>query len=78
MISRRDFIKMAGAGAAALAAGAAGPFGGFTASAQSRRSAATPLSPAEKVKVAFIGIGNRGKDNITEVMRTEMVDVVAL
>ena len=32
MVSRRDFIKMAGAGAAALAAGAAGPFGGFTAS----------------------------------------------
>ena len=78
MVSRRDFIKMAGAGAAALAAGAAGPFGGFTASAQSRRSAAAPLSPTEKVKVAFIGIGNRGKDNITEVMRTEMVDVVAL
>ena len=78
MVSRRDFIKMAGAGAAALAAGAAGPFGGFTASAQSRRSAVAPLSPSEKVKVAFIGIGNRGKDNITEVMRTEMVDVVAL
>ena len=78
MVSRRDFIKMAGAGAAALAAGAAGPFGGFTASAQSRRSAAAPLSPTEKVKVAFIGIGNRGKDNITEVMRAEMVDVVAL
>ena len=78
MVSRRDFIKMAGAGAAALAAGAAGPFGGFTASAQSRRSAAAPLSPTEKVKVAFIGIGNRGKDNITEVMRTEMVDVVAI
>ena len=78
MVSRRDFIKMAGAGAAALAAGAAGPFGGFTASAQGRRSAAAPLSPTEKVKVAFIGIGNRGRDNITEVMRTEMVDVVAL
>ena len=39
MVSRRDFIKMAGAGVAALAAGTAGPLGGFTA----RTGGAPPL-----------------------------------
>ena len=78
MVSRRNFIKMAGAGAAALAVGSADPFRSFSAAAQSRRGAAPAVSPGEKVKVAFIGIGNRGRDNISEVIKTGMVDVVAL
>ena len=78
MVSRRNFIKMAGAGAAALAVGSADPFRSFSAAAQNRRGAAPAVSPGEKVKVAFIGIGNRGRDNISEVIKTGMVDVVAL
>lgn len=32
----------------------------------------------DKVKIAYIGIGNRGEQNIDEFARTDMVDVVAL
>jgi len=78
MVSRRNFIKMAGAGAAAMALQSADPFRSFSVAAQNRRAAAPAVSPGEKIKVAFIGIGNRGRDNISEVIKTGMVDVVAL
>ena len=78
MVSRRNFIKMAGAGAAAMALQSADPFRSFSAAAQNRRAAAPAVSPGERIKVAFIGIGNRGRDNISEVIKTGMVDVVAL
>jgi predicted dehydrogenase len=80
MVSRREFIKMAGAGAAALAAGAADPLRGFSAAAQDRRRSnpAPVVPPGEKIKVALIGIGNRGQQNAQEIIRTGMADVVAL
>ena len=80
MVSRREFIKMAGAGAAALAAGAADPLRGFSAAAQDRRrgNPAPVVPPGEKIKVALIGIGNRGQQNAQEIIRTGMADVVAL
>ena len=33
---------------------------------------------SEKLKIAYIGIGNRGEQNISEFAKTGLVDVVAL
>ena len=37
-----------------------------------------PAPKSEKVKIAYIGIGNRGQQNIDEFAKTNMVEVVAL
>ncbi len=73
MTSRRDFLKTISASAAGMA------LGGFSS------AMATPLTSREwdsakkdKVKIAYIGIGNRGEQNISEFARTGMVDVTAL
>ncbi|MCR4921500.1 MAG: Gfo/Idh/MocA family oxidoreductase [Bacteroidaceae bacterium] len=41
-------------------------------------SGETKQAKSEKVKIAYIGIGNRGQQNIDEFAKTNMVDVVAL
>jgi len=79
MVSRRDFLKMAGASAAALAVESASPFNGFNASAQNKKSKKDTAEPAsEKVNIALIGIGGRGQQNAQEIIRTGMANVVAL
>ena len=71
-MQRRDFIKSLGLTAAAFGL-------------DSGRSMANAMSSKEwtaaktdKVKVAFIGIGNRGEQDIEEFERTGLIDVVAL
>ena len=46
--------------------------------AQNNSSAAAPKAVPGKVKIAYIGIGNRGNQIIGEFKKTNMVDVVAL
>ncbi|MBQ9888452.1 MAG: Gfo/Idh/MocA family oxidoreductase [Bacteroidales bacterium] len=70
MITRRDFLKdvaVASAGVAFMP--------GTLASAQSKT---TTKPKGDKVKIAYIGIGNRGQQIIDEFAKTGMVDVVAL
>ena len=73
MSSRRDFLKGMGMAAAGLAF------------AQNNRLFANPMTSkewaaakSEKVKIAYIGIGNRGEQDIEEFEKTGMVEVVAL
>ncbi len=72
MTSRRDFIKALGASAVSVGLGGAGRI--FAA----EPSAAAGGSRDGKVKIAYIGIGNRGEQNIDEFARTGMVEVTAL
>lgn len=73
MTNRRDFLKTMGASAVTMALSGIGG------------AMATPLTSREwdsakkdKVKIAYIGIGNRGEQNIDEFARTGMVDVTVL
>ena len=72
MISRRDFLKTAGASAAAFAVN---PLSTLEASAKNRKEAP---KASEKINVAFIGIGHRGNEDARHVLDTGMVNVVAL
>ena len=72
MISRRDFLKTAGASAAALAVN---PLSTLEASAKNRKEAP---KASEKINVAFVGIGYRGGEDARHVLDTGMVNVVAL
>ncbi len=73
MTSRRDFLKTVGVSAVSLALGGV------------EQAMASPLTSKEwdsakkdKVKIAYIGIGNRGEQNIDEFAKTGMVDVTVL
>ncbi len=73
MATRRDFLKEMGMAAAGIALGS------------SNKLFAHPMTSKEwatvkndKVKIAYIGIGNRGEQNIDEFAKTGMVDVVAV
>jgi hypothetical protein len=46
--------------------------------AQSGASRKTTVSPNEKLNMAFIGIGGRGKNDLNGFMATEQVNIVAL
>ena len=46
--------------------------------AQSKGSKSTGVAPSEKLNMAFIGIGGRGKRDLTGFMATEQVNMVAL
>lgn len=70
MSSRRDFLKGMGLATAGLTLD---PSSVFAMTSRETRRAHT-----EKVKIAYIGIGNRGEQNIQEFARTGMVEVVAL
>ena len=69
MASRRDFLKTAGLFSAGLA------FNGMDILAKNN---AVRQPKFDKVKIAYIGIGNRGEQDIDEFAKTGMVDVVAL
>ena len=73
MASRRDFLKEMGMAAAGIALGSSNKL--FANPITSKEWAA---AKNEKVKIAYIGIGNRGEQNIDEFAKTGMVDVVAL
>ena len=72
MVSRRDFLKTMTMASASLAVGSNGLL-----KASSLSNDQKPKSKA-KVKIAYIGIGNRGEQIIGEFARTGMVEVVAL
>ena len=73
MSTRREFLRELGVTTAGLALGSMG------------KSFANPMTSkewasakSEKVKIAYIGIGNRGQQDIEEFAKTNMVDVVAV
>ncbi len=72
MLNRRDFLKSM----AAASAGMALAPGTVMASGKGASAAAKPKG--DKVKIAFVGIGNRGEQIIGEFAKTGMIDVVAL
>lgn len=72
MSSRRDFIKGLGLTTAGLAMSPGQVF------AHPFTSKETAAAKSDKVKIAYIGIGNRGEQNIHEFAKTNMVEVVAL
>ena len=69
MASRRDFLKTASLFSAGLAFNSREVWAGY-------RSVQQPKF--DKVKIAYIGIGNRGEQDIDEFAKTGMVEVVAL
>ena len=72
MSTRRSFLKGVGLASAGLALNPSNVF------ANTMTSAETANAKKDKVRIAYVGIGNRGEQNITEFAKTEMVDVVAL
>lgn len=71
MTTRRDFLKQIGVAAAGLGIA---PISSFAAGHSNNITA----PKGDKVKIAFIGIGNRGEQDVDEFARTGMIDVVAL
>ena len=71
MTTRRDFLKQMGVAAAGLGIA---PISSFAAGHSNNITA----PKGDKVKIAFIGIGNRGEQDVDEFARTGMIDVVAL
>lgn len=71
MTTRRDFLKQMGVAAAGLGMA---PISSFAAGHSNNITA----PKGDKVKIAFIGIGNRGEQDVDEFARTGMIDVVAL
>lgn len=69
MATRRDFLKTASLFSAGLA------FNGADLLAKSNY---VQQSHFDKVKIAYVGIGNRGEQDIDEFAKTGMVEVVAL
>jgi len=70
---RRTFLKAMGLSAASFALNG---LGGAMASPLAKETAAG--NAKDKVRIAYIGIGNRGEQNIDEFARTGMVEVTAL
>ena len=70
MSTRREFLNGVGLATAGLSMNPASVF--------AMTSGETKQAKSEKVKIAYIGIGNRGQQNIDEFAKTNMVDVVAL
>ena len=73
MTTRRDFLKQMGVAAAGLGLA---PLSSLAARPAGSNNAKD--SKGDKVKIAFIGIGNRGEQNVTEFERTGMIEVTAL
>ena len=70
MVTRRDFLKTMSMASAGLAMGAGDVLNAQTLSSKKAKG--------EKVKIAYVGIGNRGGQIISDFERTGMVEVVAL
>ncbi len=73
MTTRRDFLKQMGVAAAGLGLAPLGSLAARPAGANNAKDA-----KGDKVKIAFIGIGNRGEQNVGEFERTGMIEVTAL
>ena len=73
MSTRRQFLKQMGLASAGLMIPNVGNVMAHTVSSKEREAA-----KGDKVKIAYIGIGNRGEQDIDEFKKTGLVDVVAL
>lgn len=73
MTTRRDFLKQMGVAAAGLGLAPLGSLAAGPAGANKTKN-----TGGDKVKIAFIGIGNRGEQNVAEFERTGMIEVTAL
>ncbi len=73
MTTRRDFLKQMGLATAGVAMSSVPDI-----MARSATTLKTDGNKDEKVKIAYIGIGNRGEQDIEEFRRTERVEVTAL
>lgn len=71
MTTRRDFIRTMSVASAGIALGSNGILNAAT-------NLPNQKPKGEKVKIAYIGIGNRGMQIIEHFAETQMVDVVAL
>ena len=74
MLNRRDFLKSM----AVASAGVALTPGEILAKESFVGGLSKAKPRGEKVKIAFVGIGNRGEQIITDFTNTGMIDVVAL
>lgn len=74
MTTRRDFLKTLSLASAGVALGSGSVLNGMPLGA----GRASGKVKGEKVKIAYIGIGNRGEQIIQDFARTNMVEVVAL
>ena len=73
MSTRRQFLKQMGLASAGLVIPNVGKVMATPMTSKEHESA-----QSDKVKIAYIGIGNRGEQDIDEFKKTGMVDVVAL
>ena len=73
MSTRRQFLKQMGLASAGLMIPNVGNVMANTMTSKEREA-----TQGDKVKIAYIGIGNRGEQDIDEFKKTGMVDVVAL
>ncbi len=73
MSTRRQFLKQMGLASAGLMIPNVGSVMANTMTSKEREA-----TQGDKVKIAYIGIGNRGEQDIDEFKKTGMVDVVAL
>lgn len=76
-VSRRDFLKTTGIATAGLMLGGMAPLDVFGAE-QKKKTATAAASPNDRIRLACIGIGNRGGEIIREFAKTGLADVVAL
>ena len=74
MTTRRDFLKTLSLASAGVALGSGSVLNGMPLGA----GRVSGKVKGEKVKIAYIGIGNRGEQIIQDFARTNMVEVVAL
>lgn len=72
MINRRDFLKSMAVASAGLALAPGQVLG-----AEPQKKGA-PKAKGEKVRIAFVGIGNRGEQIVSDFEKTGMIEVVAL
>ena len=74
MISRRDFLKTMSLASAGMAVGS----NGWLNAKVMEQSSMQKKVVGEKIKIAYIGIGNRGEQIINDFANTNMVEVIAL
>ncbi len=73
-LSRRDFLKTTGIATAGLMLGGLSPLEAFAADQSKKKTGAA----TDRVRLACIGIGNRGWDIIREFGQSGLADIVAL
>jgi predicted dehydrogenase len=75
-LSRRDFLKTGSVAAAGLMLGGLGAADALA--APQRRNAKAAPAPSQRVRLACIGIGNRGWDIVRDMSATGLCEIVAL